>query len=202
MSLMYRYPKIYNFIVGRIHRESLEKRYSRISSEIGSNAKVLELGCGTALLASYLQTGCSYVGWDLNKVFVKHCNQRGINVIYKNIFDIEYENSYYDVIVICDVLHHIMPDHERLVSLSKEKATKVIISEPARNHRPAKIYRSVIHLLHRLFGDYDGINNIEKHFLWDYDQEKLIKFYKSMGSQKTHHIGSDIISIIELEGIR
>jgi hypothetical protein len=71
MSLMYRYPGLYNYILKIIHGKALNKRFEIIGEEIGADKRVFELGSGTSLIYPFLHRGCTYEGWDLNERFLE-----------------------------------------------------------------------------------------------------------------------------------
>jgi len=62
MTIMYRYPQVYDLVVRIIHGKSLKKRYEIIGKEIGEHKKVFELGCGTSMVYPFLYKGCEYEG--------------------------------------------------------------------------------------------------------------------------------------------
>lgn len=128
-SILYKYPWMYKLGLRFLHGKSLEKRYKYISNEIGKNKKVLEPGCGPALLASYLNEGCIYYGFDINNEFINYAKKKGINVYYGDCLKTEpYRKS--DVIVLCDVLHHLGRENEKKVlQLCNKNSKKIIICE-------------------------------------------------------------------------
>jgi SAM-dependent methyltransferase len=195
MSLVYQSPGVYNAVVKLIHGDSLEQRYLAISREVGKSRKVLELGCGTALLSSYLETGCEYEGWDLNDKFVDYCQNRGLSVHKKNVFDVGDNKYQWDVIVICDLLHHLVPNHEKLLEMAVASAGQVVVSEPAKSFKPSSLYRPIKRLICKLIGDYDGINEVGKVHMWDYDHRSLTELFQRYGSHKILRVGRDMIAV-------
>jgi ubiquinone/menaquinone biosynthesis C-methylase UbiE len=69
-SILYKNSFVYDIMLRILHGDYLRKRYSLISKIIGKNKKVLELGCGTALIHPYLDKSIDYEGWDLNNNFI------------------------------------------------------------------------------------------------------------------------------------
>ena len=59
-----------------IHGKSLSNRYEFISREIRKNKKVLEVGCGTCMLASFLDSSNKYFGIDSNKKFLEYAIEK------------------------------------------------------------------------------------------------------------------------------
>jgi len=195
-AIMYRYPKLYNLAVRIIHGKSLKKRYEVIAEEIGENKKVFELGSGTALVYTFLHKGCEYLGWDLNERFLRFCRKRGLKVVKKNIFDFEdYPDS--DVVLICDVLHHLVPNHEMLLVEALKRSKKLIVSEPAIFSKPSEIFKPIAVFFNYFLGDYDGINRPQSQLEWDYNEEKLRAFFQRLGCTRTIKVGWDMIAVFD-----
>jgi len=192
-SFIYRHPMLYNFMLKLIHRKTLNNRYRHISKIIGKNKKVFELGCGTALLRGFLDRGCSYTGWDLNPKFVEYCRKRGINAKKMDIFDFDsYPKS--DVIIICDVLHHIFPRDGILLKNAMTKTKNLIIVEPylEKQMMPNFIMKRIEVL------DDDGINNDETRYEWNPKKcDDVINIFRGKASVTTERFGLDMIAIFE-----
>lgn len=123
------HPRVYNIRMLILHGRNLRKKYEYISKQIGKNKVVLEPGCGSGLLANYLDKTCKYIGFDIDPRFVKYCKKRGLNAYEGNALT---EKSYKkaDVIVLCDVVHHIgRKDEQKMFKLCKKSAKKIIICE-------------------------------------------------------------------------
>jgi SAM-dependent methyltransferase len=195
MSIMYRSPRIYNAFVKLVHGDSLEQRFLIISEEIGESKNVLDLGCGTALLNSYLETGSEYEGWDLNDKFVSYCQKMHLNVHKKNVFDVGERKHQWDVIVMCDLLHHVVPNHEKLLTMAIESARKVIVSEPARSFKPPPFLKPIDYVISTLIADNDGINAYRDLKTWDFDNGKLEALFQRFGSRKVWQVGRDLVAV-------
>ncbi len=195
-SVMYLSPKIYNFFLRIIHRKYFLFRYKEIARSIGKNKKVLDLGCGTGLLYKFLDKSCEYEGWDLNEKFLK--NMKGINTKYKNVFDFDdYPTS--DVIVICDLLHHVMPRHKELLITAKEKTKRLIVLES--KSAIVKIKNRTIYFLYKVFdtliGDSDGINSYDERMKYFDNKEDAFKFFSDFNPLYIKEIGSDYLIIFD-----
>ncbi len=184
-SIPYLSPRIYNLWQKIVERER-EALYRKISKLIGKNKKVFELGSGPGFLYFYLQKGCTYIGWDLNKRFVSYAQKRGIKVERKDIFNFkEYPES--DVIVICNLLHHIFPKDKILIKKALKKTKKLIVLEPYRISRVDFLPYFVFYLYDKIIGDNDGINNFSERREWKFtDLFSLKEYFKKMGARKIY----------------
>jgi len=198
MSIMYRYPFLYDLAVRIVHGRSLNKRFELISREIGENKNVFEPGCGTAMVFPFLHRGCAYEGWDLNDSFLAAAQRRAdtAKLFNRNIFDFDaYPDN--DVILICDVLHHVAPNHRTLVEEALKRTKKLIISEPARSFKPPTLLAPLARLFTSVVGDNDGINDPHQTLQWDYTEETLKSFFQSLGCSRTIAVGWDMIAVFD-----
>jgi len=197
---MYYHPRVYEIFMKILHGKSLSDRYKIIAAEIGENKKVLDVGCGTSLLANFLYDDCKYSGIDLNKNFIKFARNKGLDVIYGDLLDGKnYLES--DVIVVCDVLHHVVPNHNKLIDICKNNSKKLIICEPYKKEGLFYDFLNKIRsnkFFHRLLGESDGINRFEDMLEWNsFDLDKLNSLMKDYGADRIINIGSHLICVIE-----
>ena len=221
-SFIYRSGLIYNFVNQRAYE--FHKRFKAIASLANENGtkKVLDLPCGTGFLTRYLNNDITYVGFDLNRKFllkIKKDWKKGRIPVKKvvlkqtNIFNFEEYPEDVDVIVFCDILHHVFPNHMELIEKAKERANKLIICEPVAvnpenmnvkdflaratifitRHFSEKVMKWIDFLL----ADNDGINSYEDRSQWPYDREGLANFYQEIGikSHRIYPIGDESIGV-------
>jgi len=218
-SLMYRSGRVYNFLSNKIY--DVRRKYLSISKLIGKNKHILDLACGTGFLTRFLHPSNIYEGWDINHRFLTKLKKdwmRGktktiyISVKQKNILDFHnYSEEKVDVIVLCDILHHINPSHFTLVENAKIHARKVIVCEPIAvkpkdikaNTRfiriflkigklfPEKLYK----LIDFLFLDNDGVNSYKKRLTWNHNNKSIKSLYKKMGFEKIYEIKDNYIGV-------
>ena len=221
-SFLYRSGNVYNWLSERIHDQ--QKKYSLIAALIGNNSqKVLDLPCGTGFLARYLHPSTYYTGFDLNYKFLKkiktdqrkgRINLKKVVLKPTNILDFgKYPKEKQDVVVLCDILHHIYPNHIELVETVKKFADKVILCEPVAikpdgmsgcdflTNSVLKITKyfpeRVIKFLDFLFADNDGINSYENRSCWNHDDKSLKELYSDLGFNKIYCVLDDYIGIWE-----
>lgn len=152
---MYRSPRVYNAAIWAIHRYH---RYREVAAAIGHERRVLDVGCGTGLLARFLCECNSYVGWDLNPHFLAYGRRKGLVVEPVDVSRIQRFPEEFDVIVAMDIEHHIHP--HRLPD-----DARVVRHEPHAG-RPSWAPVGLHRWFDRVFGDNDGINDFEHRMAW------------------------------------
>jgi hypothetical protein len=128
-SLFYAGPRIYKVGLRLIHGKQLDQRYEYIAKQIGKNKSVLEPACGPALIPNYLDASNSYSGFDINEKFVQYARDKGLDVQQGNAKDASFYKSS-DIVVLCDALHHIVPEMSVLEHSLNSAQQKLIICDP------------------------------------------------------------------------
>lgn len=222
-SLMYRSAWLYNAVTRRLYNQ--DKKFLTIAMLIGKGPKeVLDLPCGTGYLMRFLHPTIEYEGVDLNHRFLKRIRKKELKkrniklkkiVLHqKNIFDFQdYRGKKKDIIVICDILHHIYPKHVDLINIAKRISQKIIVCEPyvikpkeiSARDRLFKLViffgkylpKPLLKIIDFLFLDNDGINTYQMRSQWNLDKKTLKEFYKTMGFNSTYKILDEYIAIWE-----
>lgn len=112
-SLFYRKPLLYSVGMKLYHRQGFRDRYRFMASFAHAGDTVLEPGCGPAPFASFLSKDVQYRGFDTNENFIAYAAKRfpKAHIYVGNVLDpLSYSDA--DVVVACDVLHHL-PKEER-----------------------------------------------------------------------------------------
>ena len=174
-AYIFQNPWLYSLSIRLLHFNGFKK----IRNIIGKKKNVFEPACGFGRLQKYLYDSCSYSGIDLNEIFINFGRKRGLDI---KIGDVLEEKNYIksDIIILCDILHHLTRDNiHRVVSIAKKFAKeKVVILEPSFiglasgkgffSRQVAKVFTKI---------DFDGINKIE-HWIPRQDYRKLFKHLK------------------------
>ena len=225
-SLPYRSGSLYNWLTSCLYDQ--DKKFVTIAKLIGDGSKsVMDLPCGTGKLAKFLHPNTTYIGYDLNHRFLKKIvndfqkgkiNLRKVILKQYNIFDFDkYPKEEQDVIVFCDILHHVYNKsnnkHIELVENAKEHAKRIIICEPitinpedingnnflgrwtlrVSKHLPDK----VIKYLDFFLADNDGINSYEHRSGWKHNEASLKNLYNKLGFQKMYDLTDECIGVWE-----
>lgn len=186
--LIHYFPRLYELFINTIH---LPDRYDLAGEFIGDGS-VLDIGCGTGLLADHLSPRATYKGIDLNNRLLNYAREKGLDV---DKMDCKKVGSYPDVDVyfICDLLHHLNPDHRNFITdlIDTYPDRTVIVCEPYA--QGSWIYEQIVKIL-----DYDYVNGIWRPD-W-YKKDELHSFLsQKMKADRIKEIGKDLIGIREQE---
>src|ERR1051325_9731987 len=99
-SLIYWHPTSYNFIMQQLYGKDFMVRYEALAKLIPEKANVLELCMGDAFLyRNYLsQKNVSYLGLDVNPVFVRAATKKNIPSKLFNILSEKIPSADYIII--------------------------------------------------------------------------------------------------------
>ncbi|MEF8726524.1 MAG: class I SAM-dependent methyltransferase [Candidatus Bipolaricaulota bacterium] len=183
--LIHYFPRLYEYFVKTAHPPD---RYE-LAGEIVGNGSVLDIGCGTGILADHLSPEATYRGIDLNDRLLGYARKKGLEVEKMDCKNVE-EYPEVDVYFICDLLHHVNPKHESFTDqLLEAYPDKTIIAcEPYEKEswRPLK---QLIKLL-----DYDYVNQVWRPD-W-YKKEELREFFREeLRPDEIKEVGEDMIAI-------
>lgn len=176
-----------------IHRENFAKRYQYLASFVEKGDLVLEPGCGPAILADFLPKDCFYYGFDLNENFINYARKKHPGVYLGNVLD---PANYFpaEVIISCDVLHHLKPEfREKFIENCWQKTKKkFIICEPAKEEKQSKWWFEHI--------ERDGENLPKLEDFWT-ERELKNQMINGFGKIKSFYprlitkIGKDLIAV-------
>lgn len=185
-SPLYWSGSVYHAGIWLMHGTSLDRRYRYIAGQVGDS--VVDVGCGTGVLANYIPGEKKYLGIDLNERFLKYARKKGRNVMMQNALTFD-RYSEYDACVIMDLLHHINPRHEEFLErVMRDVRKRVIICEPFDVTGRSPIMKSIVRLI-----DSDGTNVTEE---W-MDKRTLYEFYKSFGPKSVVEMGKAMIAVYD-----
>ena len=156
-SVFYRHPRLYDLGIHFLYLNRLKI----VKEIVGHGQSVFEPACGFGRMKKYLYADCAYAGIDLNEKFIRFGRNKNRDIRLGNILE---EASYRpaDVILLCDILHHLhRPDIHRLARIAGKFAKRIVIIEPTFVALAAK-KNTFSHLLGKLMTrvDADGFNEI------------------------------------------
>lgn len=156
-SIFYSHPLFYIFLLKFLHRSAFSKRYQYMASFVKKGDTVLEPGCGPAILANFIPKESHYRGFDVNGAFIKYAAKKYPDVHLGNALNPR-DYSPADVVVACDMLHHLQPsDRKTFIKLCFQSAKKVfLICEEGMNDKKR---RDLKWLLEHF--DQDGLNEMK-----------------------------------------
>lgn len=186
--MLYASPKLYEWTIRRLHGATLDQRFGLIAEMVGTGS-VLDVACGTGLLAEYLHPQATYRGIDLNRRFLSFSRAKGLQVDCQDVLDVpRYPEA--DTYVLCDLLHHIMPHHRTLLEQVVSLGKNVVVCEPYLPNK-SRLRRFAV----RAILDNDFINRPRLDLMW-YTKSELIAFFQDvMHPQRVEQVGQDVIAL-------
>ncbi|NCO05403.1 MAG: glycosyltransferase, partial [Candidatus Magasanikbacteria bacterium] len=201
-SIFYKYPLLYIWGLKWIHKDNFAKRYRYMASFVQKGDLVLEPACGPATLADFLPKGIYYRGFDTNKEFVKFASKRHSGIYLGNVLDIK-NYCQADVVVACDILHHLKPtDRKGFITNCFSSAKKVfIICEPGKKNK--LLDNSIFYSLRKRLAEWsekDGTGDFKAEYFLTHSQ-LLSQIEDGFGiippsvERKTKDFGEDIVAV-------
>ncbi|RME03089.1 MAG: class I SAM-dependent methyltransferase, partial [Planctomycetota bacterium] len=119
------------------HARSLERAQAVVQLlEPNQDKKILDLGCGCGVVGEYLkQKGFEVVGVELSSVAAQQARNRGLKVIEKDVFSLEWQEKFPTILAL-EFLEHL-PQPQNLLQKIKSWLTpngKLIASLPNEFH--------------------------------------------------------------------
>lgn len=185
-SPLYWSGSVYHAGLWLMHGKGIDRRCKYIAGMLDDS--VVDVGCGTGILADYIPPGRKYLGIDLNERFLRYAKKKGRNVMRQDALTFD-RYSDYDACVIMDMLHHINPRHKEFVErVLSDVRKRVIICEPFEVPDRNPITKSLVRII-----DSDGTNLPEE---W-MDKESLREFYDSFGPKSVVNMGQAMIAVYD-----
>ena len=200
-SIFYRYPALYIFGLKWIHKSNFNRRYQFISRFVHEGDRILEPGCGPGILPDFLPQGSHYRGFDTNPDFIQHARKGDSEFSIGNVLDSD-SYSKAEVVVVCDVLHHIDPmDRERFIKNCFNSAEKMlIICDPGKKAEQSKRIFPEFRMRLTEWAERDGTNIVRAGHFMSHEQlltaiENGFGVIPPATKREFVEIGEDIITI-------
>jgi len=147
-------------------------------AEVKEGDRVLDIGVGgSPLLVAFKNRGCECYGCDkdnLNPIYEKHLSNLGINFLSANIFNLPFEDNYFDFVTSTCVLEHIdnlkIEDRQPFLNSIVKGLTETI-----RVLKPGTLSSHTIDF--KIFG-FNGWSQFNK-----YDISKIVNNLKGLAKQ-------------------
>lgn len=198
-SIFYQSPRLYIWGLQLIHKGNFAKRYRYMASFVEPGDRVLEPGCGPAILADFLPKGASYRGFDTNKEFLNYASKKQ-DVFLANALDPK-SYSQAEVVAVCDLLHHLHPkDRKNFIKYCFRAARKkLIICEPVKEKHLQKGFLSSLRKRLAEWSEQDGTGNFKvEHFMTKAQYlKKGFGVIPNSVKRSIKIIGEDVIVIFE-----
>lgn len=178
-DIIFSNSKIFDLIRKIIHRDYKDEK-EVISKIFHKNKKTLDFGCGAGQF-SVIFNPKKYYGVDTDKKYIKFCkkNHKGNFYIINNSPPYQFNDKYFDQILVSAVIHHI--DKRLLTKILKEfkrilkdNGKLIIIDHYSKEHQK-NIFCKFLIIFDR--GKYfRNPNNVIKIFSKNFKVKKMINF--------------------------
>ncbi|MBN1330529.1 MAG: class I SAM-dependent methyltransferase [Candidatus Heimdallarchaeota archaeon] len=154
LGIMYQHPRIYDLALWLNDPKQLIPKTLAKSIE---GKSVLDLGCGTATLQPYLSKDIEYIGIDLNENFLAFANRKNRGSFYKRNVLENLSDFRADTVVLSDVLHHVTPNHQKLLENALQCARKKVLVSACYEKEDGP-FKRLSEFIGRKIIDNDGLN--------------------------------------------
>ena len=105
------FPLIYQTYQSMVGASRLHALVARLAREAGSQT-VLDVGCGTGTLASFLPDEIGYLGIDMSEAYIDEATRTHPQRTFRcgDVMDMDLEGATFDLGVAVGLLHHIDDD--------------------------------------------------------------------------------------------
>ena len=132
--MIYRNIWMYRLVMNMLYLGRYRQRFKDITNQIGEkDHTIVELCFGDIHIASFCRkTDRSWVGYDINDVFVDHALKFGHDAVCTDILSLE-SLPRADVLIFAGSLYHFNENMHKIWELMTSCSKKIILSEPIRN---------------------------------------------------------------------
>jgi len=186
-GIMYQHPRIYDFTIWLNDPSELMPKTLAKSVEGDS---VLDLGCGTASLQTFLPKGIQYIGIDLNEDFLVFAGKKNRGTFYKRDVTGDLSDLKADTVVLADILHHVTPNHQKLIENAIKCAQKKVIISACYEKEEGP-FKQISEFIGRRIIDNDGLNEQREGAGW-LKLDELLQFLETNGATNFQKVLSHI----------
>jgi len=186
-GIMYQHPRIYDFTIWLNDPSGLMPK--TLAKSIVGNS-VLDLGCGTASLQTFLPKKVQYIGVDLNEDFLDFADKKGRGTFYKRDVIGDLSDLKADTVVLADVLHHVTPNHQKLIENAINCARKKVVISACYEKEEGP-FKQISEFIGRRIIDNDGLNEQREGAGW-LKLDGLLQFLVNNGANNFQKVLSHI----------
>ena len=186
-GIMYQHPKLYNFAIWMNDPNQLIPK--TLSKSVEGNS-VLDLGCGTGIFQKFLPKDVGYIGIDLNEDFLVYAEKKVKGAFYKRDILNDLSEFKADTVILSDVLHHVTPNHQKLLDNAIACANKKIVISACYEKEEGP-FKQLSEFIGRRIIDNDGLNEQREGAGW-LRLTELILFLRSNGASNFQKVLSHI----------
>ncbi|MHA1531693.1 MAG: class I SAM-dependent methyltransferase [Candidatus Heimdallarchaeota archaeon] len=186
-GIMYQHPRIYDFTIWLNDPSELMPKTLAKSVEGDS---VLDLGCGTASLQTFLPKGIQYIGIDLNEDFLVFADKKNRGTFYRRDVTGDLSDLKADTVVLADILHHVTPNHQKLIENAIKCAQKKVIISACYEKEEGP-FKQISEFIGRRIIDNDGLNEQREGAGW-LKLDELLQFLETNGATNFQKVLSHI----------
>ena len=187
MGILYHHPLIYDFAIWLNDPTHLIPK--TIVKSIEGNS-ILDLGCGSGALLSYIPKNYMYTGLDLNKKFLSFAQKKGRGQFFCRDILGDLSNFKADTVILSDILHHVTPNQQMLLDNALGCAQKKIIISDC-YEKEESFFKRISEYIGRRIIDNDGFNIKRAEMGWLKINE-LLKFLQANGASNFQKVLSHI----------
>ncbi|MGC9778160.1 MAG: class I SAM-dependent methyltransferase [Candidatus Heimdallarchaeota archaeon] len=186
-GIMYQHPKLYIFAIWMNDPNQLIPK--TLAKSVEGNS-VLDLGCGTGTFQKFLPNNINYIGIDLNEDFLVYAEKKGKGAFYKRDILNDLSEFKADTVILSDVLHHVTPNHQKLLDNAIAWANKKVVISACYEKEEGP-FKQLSEFIGRRIIDNDGLNEQREGAGW-LRLAELISFLRSNGASNFQKVLSHI----------
>ncbi len=191
-GLFYLSPLAYEGLMRLLYGREFACRYQAVARAVEGCASVVDVCCGPALFARWLEKGVDYCGLDCNPSFARAAERRGVRVLLGDVRAMEIPPA--DAVVIISGLYQFIPAQDELIGRMIDACRKrTVVCEPIKHASQSNL------LLSRLADVLldPGVPYSHERF----DEASLTACFHRLGFHHTERVGSrELMGVYEKGG--
>ncbi|MFQ6009984.1 MAG: class I SAM-dependent methyltransferase [Candidatus Aenigmatarchaeota archaeon] len=166
---------------------TIPRRVAIIQSNLGSEDKVLEIGCKEGRLTHHLEAK-EIIGVDIDEKAIVEAKEKekrpNVKFLVGDAYDLKFSNEEFDVVIMGDIIEHLYNGNKALSEANRvlKKGGKLLVSCP---------YHGMLKNIVITFYNYDRHYDVEGEHIRFFTVKSLTRLLKKNGFRvnKKHFIG-------------